>query len=137
MALAAEGSSNEQIAAKLYLSTHTMRTQILPAMMKLHASDRAQLVVIAYQTGLVRPAPPAMTRHCRPRPAPLMLAASDPAPLSRQRRRAAAESGGRSSCSKASSWITTGQKDLSTLGTSRYSSCRRHVCGTRTAWLVT
>jgi DNA-binding NarL/FixJ family response regulator len=58
MALAAEGSSNEQIAAKLYLSTHTVRTHIQRAMMKLHACDRAQLVVIAYQTGLVRPAAP-------------------------------------------------------------------------------
>ena len=58
MALAAQGCSNDDIAAKLYLSTHTVRTHIHRAMMKLHARDRAQLVVIAYQFGLVRPAPP-------------------------------------------------------------------------------
>jgi DNA-binding NarL/FixJ family response regulator len=58
MTLAAEGCSNDQIAAKLYLSTHTVRTHIQRAMMKLHARDRAQLVVIAYQTGLVHSSPP-------------------------------------------------------------------------------
>jgi DNA-binding NarL/FixJ family response regulator len=56
MALAAEGHSNDEIAAMLYLSTHTIRTHVHRTMMKLHARDRAQLVVIAYQTGLVRPA---------------------------------------------------------------------------------
>jgi DNA-binding NarL/FixJ family response regulator len=58
MALAAQGHSNDDIAARLFLSTHTVRTHIQRAMMKLHARDRAQLVVIAYQTGLVQPAPP-------------------------------------------------------------------------------
>jgi DNA-binding NarL/FixJ family response regulator len=58
MALAAQGCSNDQIAARLCLSTHTARTHIQRAMMKLHARDRAQLVVIAYQTGLVHPSPP-------------------------------------------------------------------------------
>ena len=55
--IAAEGYSNDEIAARLYLSTATVRTHIHRAMMKLHARDRARLVVIAYQTGLVRPAP--------------------------------------------------------------------------------
>jgi DNA-binding NarL/FixJ family response regulator len=55
MALAAHGLSNEDIAAKLVLSTHTVRTHIQRAMTKLQARDRAQLVVIAYRTGLVRP----------------------------------------------------------------------------------
>jgi DNA-binding NarL/FixJ family response regulator len=58
MALAAQGHGNDDIAARLFLSTHTVRTHIQRAMMKLHARDRAQLVVIAYQTGLVQPAPP-------------------------------------------------------------------------------
>ena len=62
MALAAEGLSNEEIAAKIFPSPLTVRTHIQRAMMKLHARDRAQLVVIAYQTGLVRAAPP---RHDR------------------------------------------------------------------------
>ena len=58
MALAAQGHSNEAIAGKLCLSALTVRTHIPRTMMKLHARDRAQLVVIAYQTGLVRAAPP-------------------------------------------------------------------------------
>jgi DNA-binding NarL/FixJ family response regulator len=55
MALAAEGSSNAEIAARLTVSPLTVRTHIQRAMTKLHARDRTQLVVIAYQTGLVRP----------------------------------------------------------------------------------
>jgi putative drug exporter of the RND superfamily len=58
MALAAEGYSNDEVGARLFLSTNTVRTHVQWAMMKLHARDRAQLVVIAYQTGLVRPALP-------------------------------------------------------------------------------
>jgi DNA-binding NarL/FixJ family response regulator len=58
MALAAEGHSNDDIARELSLSPFTARTHIQRAMTKLHARDRAQLVVIAYQTGLVRPALP-------------------------------------------------------------------------------
>jgi DNA-binding NarL/FixJ family response regulator len=57
IALAAQGLSNDEIAAELHLSTHTVRTHIQRSMIKLQARDRAQLVVIAYQTGLVRPAP--------------------------------------------------------------------------------
>jgi DNA-binding NarL/FixJ family response regulator len=58
MALAAEGATNSKIAERLFLSPLTVRTHIQRAMTKLHARDRAQLVVIAYQTGLVQPAPP-------------------------------------------------------------------------------
>ena len=53
-ALAAEGRSNEEIARKLFLS---VRSHIQRALTKLGACDRAQLVVIAYQTGLVRLTP--------------------------------------------------------------------------------
>ncbi|MEY9856923.1 DNA-binding NarL/FixJ family response regulator [Catenulispora sp. GAS73] len=56
MTLAAEGSSNDEIAEALVVSPLTVRTHIHRAMMKLGARDRAQLVVIAYQSGLVRPA---------------------------------------------------------------------------------
>ncbi|CAL9305598.1 response regulator transcription factor [Streptomyces olindensis] len=59
MALAAEGRSNTEIAEDLTLSPLTVRTHIHRAMTKLGARDRAQLVVIAYQTGLVRATPPA------------------------------------------------------------------------------
>jgi DNA-binding NarL/FixJ family response regulator len=57
MALVAQGNSNDEIAAKLYLSSATVRTHVHRTMTKLHARDRAQLVVIAYQTGLIRPVP--------------------------------------------------------------------------------
>ncbi|MFG2024798.1 response regulator [Streptomyces sp. NPDC048825] len=56
MALAAEGKSNAEIADVLVLSPLTVRTHVQRAMTKLDARDRAQLVVIAYQSGLVRPA---------------------------------------------------------------------------------
>lgn len=53
--LVAHGSSNEDIAGSLYLSPLTVKTHINRAMTKLHVRDRAQLVVLAYRTGLVRP----------------------------------------------------------------------------------
>jgi DNA-binding NarL/FixJ family response regulator len=55
MALVAEGLSNHEIAAKLYMSPATARTHVGRAMTKLGVRDRAQLVVLAYETGLVRP----------------------------------------------------------------------------------
>jgi len=55
MVLAAEGRSNTEIAHQLVVSPLTVRTHVQRAMTKLHARDRTQLVVIAYQTGLVRP----------------------------------------------------------------------------------
>lgn len=58
MAQAAEGRSNEEIAEKLFLSPLTVRTHVHRAMAKLGARDRAQLVVIAYQSGLVQAPPP-------------------------------------------------------------------------------
>jgi DNA-binding NarL/FixJ family response regulator len=58
MCLAAEGGSNDEIAEKLYVSPLTVRTHVHRAMTKLGARDRAQLVVVAYQSGLVRALPP-------------------------------------------------------------------------------
>ncbi|MGF7234361.1 MAG: DNA-binding response regulator, partial [Frankia sp.] len=55
MALVAEGRPNDDIAELLFISPLTARTHIHRAMAKLDARDRAQLVVIAYQCGLVRP----------------------------------------------------------------------------------
>jgi DNA-binding NarL/FixJ family response regulator len=52
--LVAGGLSNDEIAAKLFVSPLTAKTHVNRAMMKLHARDRAQLVVIAYQAGLVQ-----------------------------------------------------------------------------------
>jgi DNA-binding NarL/FixJ family response regulator len=54
VALVALGLSNTDIAARLYLSPLTVKTHVNRAMAKLDVRDRAQLVVIAYQTGLVR-----------------------------------------------------------------------------------
>ena len=57
VALVAEGLSNDEIAARLFLSPLTAKTHVNRAMMKLGARDRAQLVVMAYQSGLVRADP--------------------------------------------------------------------------------
>ncbi|PTA45514.1 response regulator transcription factor [Micromonospora sp. RP3T] len=57
--LVAAGLSNEQIAQRLVVSPLTAKTHVNRAMAKLDARDRAQLVVIAYQSGLVRADPPA------------------------------------------------------------------------------
>jgi DNA-binding NarL/FixJ family response regulator len=50
--LVAEGLSNEEIGVRLYMSQATAKTHVSRAMAKLGARDRAQLVVIAYETGL-------------------------------------------------------------------------------------
>ncbi|MEV0157982.1 response regulator transcription factor [Micromonospora sp. NPDC050686] len=55
LALVGKGLSNNEIGAELFLSPATARTHVSHAMAKLGARDRAQLVVIAYQTGLVSP----------------------------------------------------------------------------------
>jgi len=52
------GLSNEDIAARLVVSPHTVKTHVNRTMAKLAAHDRAQLVVIAYETGLIRPMRP-------------------------------------------------------------------------------
>ena len=55
MGLVAEGLSNDEIAARLFVSPMTAKTHVSRAMTKLAARDRAQLVVFAYESGLVRP----------------------------------------------------------------------------------
>jgi DNA-binding NarL/FixJ family response regulator len=55
LALVAEGLSNDEIATRLYLSPLTTKTHVSHIMTKLDARDRAQLVVIAYESGLVIP----------------------------------------------------------------------------------
>jgi DNA-binding NarL/FixJ family response regulator len=58
MALAGAGLSNEEIAGRLVVSPATARTHVSRAMVKLGARDRAQLVVFAYESGLVSPGRP-------------------------------------------------------------------------------
>ncbi|WP_327585275.1 response regulator transcription factor [Nonomuraea sp. NBC_00507] len=55
LSLVGTGMTNDEIAAKLFMSPATAKTHVSRAMMKLHARDRAQLVVIAYESGLVKP----------------------------------------------------------------------------------
>jgi len=55
LGLVAGGLSNHEIAAELVISPATAKTHVSRVMMKLGARDRAQLVVIAYETGLVTP----------------------------------------------------------------------------------
>jgi len=55
VALVAQGLTNDEIATELVVSPATARTHVSRAMVKLYARDRAQLVVFAYQSGLVRP----------------------------------------------------------------------------------
>lgn len=53
--LVARGRSNQEIADELFISPHTAKTHVNRTMTKLHAHDRAQLVIVAYETGLLTP----------------------------------------------------------------------------------
>jgi DNA-binding NarL/FixJ family response regulator len=73
MALVAYGLTNHEIAKRLVVSVATAKTHVSRCMMKLHARDRAQLVALAYQTGLVGSGgdvPEFATNRISGRPAP-------------------------------------------------------------------
>jgi DNA-binding NarL/FixJ family response regulator len=55
LGLVAEGLSNDEIATRLFLGPLTAKTHVSRIMTKLAARDRAQLVVLAYESGLVTP----------------------------------------------------------------------------------
>ena len=55
MALVARGLTNNEIGAQLFMSPATAKTHVNRAMTKIGARDRAQLVVLAYESGLVEP----------------------------------------------------------------------------------
>lgn len=53
--LVARGYSNQEIAAELFISPHTAKTHVNRIMAKVFAHDRAQLVILAYESGLLAP----------------------------------------------------------------------------------
>ena len=55
LVLVAQGLSNAEIADHLYISLYTAKTHVSRILTKLHARDRAQLVILAYETHLVTP----------------------------------------------------------------------------------
>ena len=55
LALVGQGLTNDEIGSELFMSPATAKTHVGRVMMKLHARDRVQLVVTAYETGLVTP----------------------------------------------------------------------------------
>jgi len=55
LGLVARGMSNEEIAGELYVSPLTAKTHVSRILYKLHARDRAQLVMLAYESGMVVP----------------------------------------------------------------------------------
>ena len=55
LGLVGRGLSNAEIAERIYVSPATAKTHVSHIMTKLYARDRAQLVVVAYESGLVRP----------------------------------------------------------------------------------
>lgn len=58
VAVVTQGLSNDQIAGRMVSSPPTAKTHVDRAMTKLHARDRAQFVVLAYESGLVAPRNP-------------------------------------------------------------------------------
>ena len=53
--LVARGRSNQEIADELHISPHTAKTHVNRVMAKVYAHDRAQLVILAYESGLLAP----------------------------------------------------------------------------------
>jgi DNA-binding NarL/FixJ family response regulator len=63
--LLAAALTNAEIAGMLYISEHTVRTHVARILAKLHLHDRAQAIVIAYETGLIRAGNPRQINRTR------------------------------------------------------------------------
>jgi DNA-binding NarL/FixJ family response regulator len=70
LTLIARGLSNPQIAEHLHLSPATVKTHIGHLLAKLHARDRAQLVIVAYESGVVTASSNAASQFDEPQPRP-------------------------------------------------------------------
>ena len=57
LTMVARGLSNTEFGERLYVSPATAKTHVGRLLMKLGARDRAQLIIVAYETGLVSPTP--------------------------------------------------------------------------------
>ena len=66
LALIATGLSNQEIAEHLHVGLGTVKTHVGRLLSKLHARDRAQLVIVAYESGLVKAGPPFTRGSGRP-----------------------------------------------------------------------
>jgi DNA-binding NarL/FixJ family response regulator len=73
VALVARGLSNDEIAAHMVISPTTAKTHVSRAMTKLRARDRAQLVVFAYESGLVSARPPGSAPPASSAPPPASI----------------------------------------------------------------
>src|SRR5262249_9745426 len=76
----AAGLSNREIASELHLSHGTVKVHVGRILAKLHLRDRVQAVVLAYESGLIKPGPPCPTVSGAPRPC---LAPGPPTPRRR------------------------------------------------------